>query len=66
MIILCLSFIPAFQMMVAFILTAAITLAYVMMMAMGIKAALRFEQRQLPFIGFFAVRLRETYDNRAK
>ena len=65
-IILCLSFIPAFQMMVAFILTAAITLAYVMMMAMGIKAALRFEQRQLPFIGFFAVRLRETYDNRAK
>ena len=65
-IILCLSFIPPFQMMVAFILTAAISLAYIMLIVMGIRAALSFQQRLLPFIGFFAVRLREMYDNRTK
>ena len=65
-IILLLSFSSAFQTMLGFVLTSAITLAYILLMVFGIRAALRFEQKQLPFIGFFAVRLREMYDNNTR
>lgn len=66
--ILCLifSFSPGFQAVAAFILTAAITLAYIMMIVMGISSAVKFEQKQLPFIGFYAVRLRENMDKRSR
>lgn len=59
-----LSFSSGLQMMFGFLLTAAITLAYVFLIAFGISSALKFEQKQLPFVGFFAVRLRESMDNR--
>lgn len=60
------SFSPGFQGVVAFILTAAITLAYIMMIVMGISSAVQFKQKQLPFIGFYAVKLRDIMDSRNK
>ncbi len=65
--ILCLlfSFSSGLQSIVAFLLTAAITIAYVLMISFGIRAARAFEQKILPFVGFFAVRLRDTLDNKS-
>ncbi len=60
------SFSSGLQTMLGFILTSAITLAYIFLIVFGIRSALKFEQKQLPFIGFFAVRLREMVDNRTK
>lgn len=61
---LVLSFFPPMQGIVAFVFTAAISLAYIMMMAFGISSAVHFRQKQLPFIGFYAVKLRERFDSR--
>ncbi len=58
------SFLPEFRTIMGFLLTGGISLAYIMMMAMGISSAIKFEQKQLPFIGFFAVRLRQTMDEK--
>ncbi len=58
------SFSPPVQGIVAFTLTIAISIAYVMMMIFGITSAVKVQQKQLPFIGFYAVRLREKRDNR--
>lgn len=58
------SFSPSVQGILAFILTVSISIAYLMMIGFGISYALKFQQRQLPFIGFFAVRLREKMDHR--
>ena len=63
-IMLIFSFSGGIQAVLGFILTGAISLAYIMMMVMGISSALKFEQKQLPFIGFYAVRLREIMDSR--
>lgn len=57
-------FSPAVQGIVAFILTVSISIAYLLMIGFGISYALKSQQRQLPFIGFYAVRLREKMDNR--
>ena len=64
--LLILSFVPGIKGIIGFLLTGAISLAYIMMIVMGISSALKFEQKQRPFIGFFAVRLRETMDNKRK
>lgn len=66
LIILLLSFSSGLQSIFGFLLTASITLGYLLMMGFGISSALQFRQKQLPFIGFFAVRLRETMDSRRK
>lgn len=66
LICLLLSFSPGIQGIVSFILTLSISLAYVLMMIMGISSAIKFEQRQLPFIGFYAVKLREFIDSRQR
>ena len=63
LIVLILSFSGGLQSIVGFLLTSAITLAYAMLIGFGVSSALKFEQKQLPFIGFFAVRLRETRDS---
>ncbi len=64
--LLILSFVPGLRSIVGFLLTGAISLAYLMMIVMGISSALKFEQKQLPFIGFFAVRLREARDRQRR
>lgn len=66
LLILLLSFSAGLQSIFGFIVTAAITLGYVFLIWFGISAALHFRQKQLPFIGFFAVRLRETMDSHRK
>ena len=66
LIILILSFVPPVQTILGFVLTAAITLAYIMMIVFGVSSALKFEQKQLPFIGFYAVKLREMMDSKRK
>ncbi len=66
LILLVLSFSSSLQMMAAFLLTGAITLAYLFLVFFGVSAALQFQQKQLPFIGFFAVRLRGMMDERKK
>ena len=63
---LLLSFDPALQGIIAFIVTVSISIAYLMMMAMGISSAVHFRQQQLPFIGFYAVRLREKLDSKKR
>ncbi|MBQ9460662.1 MAG: hypothetical protein IJU51_01920 [Clostridia bacterium] len=65
-VLLLLSFVPGLQSIIAFLLTGAISLAYIMMIVMGVSSAVKFEQKQLPFIGFFAVRLRETVDSKRR
>ncbi len=66
LIILILSFVPPVQTILGFVLTAAITLAYIMMIVFGVSSALKFEQKQLPFVGFYAVKLREMMDSKRK
>ena len=46
--------------------TGGITIAYLILIGFGISSALKFQQKQLPFIGFLAVRLREMVDSRRK
>ena len=65
-VLLIFSFVPGLQSILGFLLTGAISLAYIMMIVMGISSAIKFEQKQLPFIGFFAVRLREIMDDKKR
>ncbi len=58
------SFSSGIQGILSFILTTSISLAYLFMVIIGISSAIKFEQRQLPFIGFYAVKLRESMDSR--
>ena len=60
------SFSPQLQAVVSFILTSAVSIAYIFMIYFGVSSALKFRQRQLPFIGFYAVRFREMMDSRRK
>ena len=60
------SFSPQLQAIVSFIITSAVTVAYGFMIYFGVSSAVKFRQRQLPFIGFYAVRLREIMDSRRK
>ncbi len=64
--VLLLSFSPEIQKIVSYILTGGITIAYLILIGSGISSALKFQQKQLPFIGFLAVRLREMVDSRRK
>ena len=64
--VLLLSFSPEIQKIVSYILTGGITIAYLILIGFGISSALKFQQKQLPFIGFLAVRLREMVDSRRK
>lgn len=64
--VLLFSFSPALQGIVAFLVTIAISIAYIFLMAFGISSACRFQQRQLPFIGFYGVKLREMMDNKKR
>ena len=64
--LLILSFAHELQLILGFLLTGGITLAYIMMICFGFSSALKFQQKQLPFIGFFTVRLREMMDSRRK
>lgn len=63
LIYLFLSAVPALQIIVVLLLTIGISVAYVMLMVMGIVYALKFQQRLLPFVGKFAVALRVALDN---
>lgn len=66
LIYLMLAGIPELQFIITFLLTIGITVGYLMLVCMGIAAALRFEQRILPFIGNAAVLLREKLDEKSK
>lgn len=61
-----LSFAPALQIILTLLLTIAISSAYLMLIVMGIISALKFEQRILPFVGKFAVIIRDKIDNTIK
>ncbi len=64
LIYLALSFMPEIDMIVTLLLTIGISVVYIMLMAMGIYHAVRFEQTLLPFIGSKAVSLRTMLDHR--
>ena len=66
--ILCIimSFAPALQIIVTTLLTVALSVAYIMLIVIGIMSAIKFEQRLLPFVGKFAVVLRDKIDNSIK
>ncbi len=66
LLILMLSFSSGMQAIAGFLLTGGISLAYVILIALGISSAVKFQQKQLPFIGFFTVRLREQMDSRRR
>ncbi len=63
LIYLFLSVVPALQIIVVLLLTIGISVAYVMLMVMGIVNALKFRQGLLPFVGKAAVALRVAIDN---
>lgn len=60
------SFAPALQIIITILLTVAISVAYVVLIITGIMSAIKFEQRLLPFVGRFAVVLRDKIDNIGK
>ena len=66
LVVLLLSFSDGLQSIFGFVLTAAVTLAYLLLIGFGISSAWRFQQKQLPFIGFLSVRLREMMDAKRK
>lgn len=57
------SFAPALQTVITLLLTVAISVAYLILMIMGIASAIKFEQRLLPWVGEIAVALRDKIDN---
>ncbi len=59
-----LNFVPEIDMIITLLLTVGISVSYLMLMAMGMYHALRFEQKLLPFIGSAAVTLRTKMDHR--
>ena len=59
-----LSVVPPLQMDITMLLTIGISVAYLMLMVMGIKWAWNFEQKLLPFIGKVSIRLRMYLDSR--
>lgn len=59
---LALSFIPELQLIIVLLLTIALSIAYALMILIGIISALRFEQKLLPYIGNIAVSLRTKLD----
>lgn len=63
---LLLAFAPALQIIVTILLTVAISVSYLILSVMGIMSAIRFEQRQLPFVGELAVMLRDKIDNQSR
>ena len=63
LIYLFLSVVPALQIIVVLLLSIGISVAYVMLMVMGIVNALKFKQGLLPFVGKAAVALRVAIDN---
>ena len=66
LIYLLLGFIPAFQTVISVLLTVGISVAYIMLAALGISYALSFKQRFLPFVGAAAMVLRRRLDSRRK
>lgn len=63
---LLLAFAPALQSILTILLTVGISIAYLILAVMGIVSAVRFEQRQLPFVGEIAVMLRDKIDNQSR
>ncbi len=61
---LLLSFIPSFQLVICTLLTVGISVAYIILTAMGIGYAISFKQRFLPFVGSAAVSLRRKLDGK--
>ena len=61
-----LAFAPALQSILTILITVAISVAYVVLAVMGIMSAVKFQQRQLPFVGSIAVMLRDKIDNQSK
>ena len=55
---LVLSFIPPVQLIISFLIYLALTVAYVFLVVLGIRSAVKSEQNILPFIGSIAVKLR--------
>lgn len=60
---LLLSFVPAFRTIIILLLTVGISVAYVLMMGMGVYNALKFRQRLIPFVGTAALALRTRLDD---
>ncbi len=61
---LALFFAPELRMIIILLLTIAISIVYIMLMALGIYHAARYEQTLLPFVGSAAVTLRTKLENR--
>lgn len=63
LIYLLLSALPAMQTVICLLLTIGISVAYIMLIVMGVIYALKFRQKLLPFVGRAAVALRIAFDN---
>ena len=61
-----LSFAPPLQTILCTLVYLGLTVAYVILMIMGINSAVRFQQRLLPFVGALAVSLRNKADERRR
>ena len=57
-------FAPELRIIIILLLTIAISIVYIMLMALGIYHAARFAQTLLPFVGRTAVTLRTRLENR--
>ncbi len=57
-----LSFIPPLQIILCFLIYLALTVAYLFLVVLGIRSALKFQQTILPFVGNIAVSLRTKVD----
>lgn len=63
---LLLSFIPEVQLILCFLLTIAVSVAYIMLAVMGMINAFQFRQKLLPFVGSISVTLRTKLDGLGK
>ena len=61
---LLLSFVPELRFILILLVTIGISTVYVLLAAMGMYHAARYEQRLLPFVGRTAVTLRTKLENR--
>lgn len=58
------SFEPRLQSIITVLLTIGISVGYLLLMAIGISGAVKFEQRLLPFIGNISVQLRSALNQK--
>lgn len=60
------SFEPRLQSIITVLLTIGISVGYLLLMAIGISGAVKFQQKLLPFIGNISVQLRSALNQKSR